>query len=100
MELIGVKGHDVRAFAASRAFYRGTSMDQIMQACHWKLHNTFTKFYLKYLAGQEQKEGSYNLGSFVEAPQVMPPSNLAPGKKTGAGTGNHLDGLCQNSLIP
>ena len=77
-------------------------MDQIMQACHWKSHNTFTKFYLKDLAGQDQKEGSYHLGSFVAAQQVMPRSNLAPGKKTGRGHyfGNHLDGACHNPLTP
>ena len=75
MVLTGVKAHDVRAFAASKAFYGGTSMDQIMQACHWKSHNTFTKFYLKDLSGQDQKEGSYHLGSFIAAQQVMPPSS-------------------------
>ena len=83
MELIGVKAHDVRAFAASKAFYGGTSMDQIMQAFHWKSHNAFTKFYLKDLTGQDQKEGSYYMGSFVAAQHIMPPSHLAPGKKTG-----------------
>ena len=36
MDLVGVKAHDIRAFAASKAFYGGISMDQIMQACHWK----------------------------------------------------------------
>ena len=50
MDLIGEKAHDVRAFAASKAFYGGTSMDQIIQACHWKSYNTFMKFYLKDLA--------------------------------------------------
>ena len=90
MELIWVKDHDIRAFAR-------TSMDQIMQACHWKSHNNFTKFNLKDLTGQDQKEGSYHLGSFVVAQQVMPPSNLAPGKKIGGHYfGNHLDGVCQN----
>ena len=39
MDLIGVKAHDIRDFAASKAFYAGISMDQIMQACHWKSHN-------------------------------------------------------------
>ena len=34
MDLVGVKAHDIRAFAASNAFYGGISMDQIMQACH------------------------------------------------------------------
>ena len=36
MDLLGVRAHDVRAFAASKAFYGGVSMDQILQACHWK----------------------------------------------------------------
>ena len=75
MVLTGVKAHDVRAFAASKAFYGGTSLDQIMQTCHWRSHNTFTKFYLKDLSSQDQKEGSYHLGSFVAAQQVMPPSS-------------------------
>ena len=31
-----VKAHDVRAFAASKAFQSGISLDQILSACHWK----------------------------------------------------------------
>ena len=102
MVLTGVKAHDVRAFTASKAFYGGTSMDQIMQACHWKSHNTFNKFYLKDLTGQDQKEGSYHLGSFVAAQQVMPPSSQLQGRKQGRGHyfGNHLDRACQNPLTP
>ena len=49
LDLVQVKAHDIRAFAASKAFYGGVSVDQIMQACHWKSHNTFTNFYLKDL---------------------------------------------------
>ena len=102
MDLVGVKAHDVRAFAASMAFYGGISMDQIMQACHWKSHNTFTRFYLRDLAGQDQSEGSFHLGAFIATQQVMPPSDKVPGKKTGGGhdAGNHLDGECQNPLTP
>ena len=37
-----VKAHDVRAFAASKAFQSGVSLEQILSACHWKSHNTFT----------------------------------------------------------
>ena len=81
MDLIGVKTHDVRAFAASKAFYGGISMDQIMQACHWKSRNTFTKFYLRDLAGQDQTEVSFHIGAFIAAQQVMPPSDQVPGKK-------------------
>ena len=46
LDLVQVKVHDIRAFAA---FYGGVSMDQIMQAFHWKGHNTFAIFYLKDL---------------------------------------------------
>ena len=53
LDLVQVKAHDIRDFAASKAFYGGVSVDQIMQACHWKAHNTFTNFYLRpYLVGQ------------------------------------------------
>ena len=45
-----VKAHDVRAFAASKAFQGGVSLEQILSACHWKSHNTFTQFYLKDVA--------------------------------------------------
>ena len=73
MDWLGVKAHDVRAFAASKAFYGGVSMDQILQACHWKSHNTFTFFYLKDLSGQNQKDLSFHLGFFVAAQQVVAP---------------------------
>ena len=66
-DLIGVKAHDVRAFATSKTFYGRVPMDQIMQACHWKSHNTFNKFFLRDLAGQEQTEGSFHLGAFIAA---------------------------------
>ena len=35
---------DIGAFMASKAFYGWISVDQIMQAYHWKAHNTFTNF--------------------------------------------------------
>ena len=47
LDLVQVKAHDIRAFVASKAFYGGVLVDQIMQASHWKVHNTFTNFYLK-----------------------------------------------------
>ena len=45
-----IKDHGVRAFAASKAFQSGVSLDQILSVCHWKSHNTFTQFYLKDVA--------------------------------------------------
>ena len=38
LDQVQVKAHDISAFAASKAFYGGVSVDQIMQACHWKAH--------------------------------------------------------------
>ena len=63
-----VKAHDVRAFAASKAFQSGVSLDQILSACHWKSHNTFTQFYLKDVAWADSE--LYHLGPVVAAQQI------------------------------
>ena len=38
LDLVQVKVLDIRAFVASKAFYGGVSLDQIMQAYHWKAY--------------------------------------------------------------
>ena len=63
-----VRAHDVRAFAASRAFQGGVSLDQNLSACRWKAHNTFTQFYLKDLAWADSER--FHLGPIVAAQQV------------------------------
>ena len=63
-----VKAHDVRAFAASKAFQSGVSLEQILSACHWKSHNTFTQFNLKDVAWADSE--LYHLGPVVAAQQV------------------------------
>ena len=63
-----VKAHDVRAFAASKAFQSGVSLEQILSACHWKSHNTFTQFYLKDVALADTE--LFHLGPVVAAQQV------------------------------
>ena len=63
-----VKAHDVRAFGASKAFQSGISLDQILSACHWKSHNTFTQFYLKDVAWADSE--LFHLGPVVAAQQV------------------------------
>ena len=68
-ELHQVRAHDVRAFTASQAFQGGISLDQILSACHWKAHNTFTQFYLKDLAWADSE--LYHLGPVVAAQQVQ-----------------------------
>ena len=60
-----VKAHDVRAFAASKAFQSGVSLEQILSAWHWKSHNTFTQFYLKHVAWADSD--LYHLGPVVAA---------------------------------
>ena len=68
-DLHQVRAHDVRAFAASQAFQGGVSLKQILSACHWKAHNTFTQFYLKDLAWADSE--LYHLGPVVAAQQVQ-----------------------------
>ena len=63
-----VRAHDVRAFAASKAFQGGVPLDQILSACHWKSHNTFTQFYLKDVARADSE--LYHLGPVVAAQQI------------------------------
>ena len=67
-----VKAHDVKAFAASKAFQGGgggvCSLEQILSACHWKSHNTFTQFYLKDVAWADSE--LYHLGPVVAAQQI------------------------------
>ena len=63
-----VKAHDVRAFAASKAFQGGISLDQILAACHWKSHNTFTQFYLKDVAWADLE--LFHLGPVVAVQQI------------------------------
>ena len=58
---------------ASKAFYGGILVDQIMQACHWKAHNTFTNFYVKDLTWSDNDKNVY-LGPVVVAQQVLDPS--------------------------
>ena len=76
LDLVQVKEHDIRAFAASKAFYGGVSVDQIMQACHSKAHNTFTNFYLKDLTWSNNN--NMYLEPVVAAQEVLDPSPQHP----------------------
>ena len=63
-----VKANNVRAFAASKAFQSGVSLRQILSACNWKSHNTFTQFYLKDVAWADSE--LYHLGPVEAAQQI------------------------------
>ena len=63
-----VKAHDVRAFAASKAFHSGVSSEQLLSASYWHSHNTFTQFYLKDVAWADLE--LLYLGPVVTAQQI------------------------------
>ena len=86
LDLVQVKAHDIRAFAASKAFYGGVSVDQIMQACHWKAHNTFKNFYLKDLTWSD--DNNLYPGPVVAAQQILDPTPQSshPRREKGGGT--------------
>ena len=68
-QLYQVKAHDVRSMAASLAFRVGISLNEILEACFWKSHNTFTNFYLKDLCWH--KGQILKLGPIVSAQHVI-----------------------------
>ena len=48
--IVKVKAHQVRALAATQAFYNNAPIESVLQACTWACHNTFSSFYLKNLS--------------------------------------------------
>ena len=46
LTLYQVKPPDFRDFAASKVFQPGVSSEQLLSACDWKSHKTFTEFCL------------------------------------------------------
>ena len=67
-----VKAHQVRAFAASTAFYNKFSIQDVMDACTWSNHNTFTSFYLRDMT--EHMGDLLRLAPFVAGQSVINPS--------------------------
>ena len=63
-----VKAHDLRTFVASKASQLGVSLEQILSACHWKSHNTFTQFCLKNVAWANSE--LFHLGPIMAAQQI------------------------------
>ena len=74
LSLHQVKAHDVRAFAASKAFQSGISLEQVLSAFHWKSHNTFTQFC------DLLPLGSLFLLGLNSALSLSSPSQINPGK--------------------
>ena len=74
-----------------RPFYDGVLVDQIMQACHWKTHNTFPNFFLKDLTWSDNDNNMF-LGPVVAAQQVLDPSPQTshPRKERKGGGGGNI----------
>lgn len=63
-----IKAHQVRGIASSWAAKGNVSISQIMDACFWKSHSTFTSFYLKDI--YVDNDDCFTLAPFVAAQQV------------------------------
>ena len=88
LDLVQVKAHDIRVFAASKAFYGEVSVDQIMQAFHWKAHKLSQHIYKflpkrPYLVREQYVPGSSSSGS---SPRPFPSEQLSSERKEEAGT--------------
>jgi len=64
-----VRAHDLRAISTSWNLHNMVRLGDIMKAAEWRSHNTFTSFYLKDMALQE--EDIMRLGPMVSAQQVV-----------------------------
>ena len=65
-QILGVKAHQVRSMSASWALLGGVSVGEIMGACNWRSHNTFTQFYLQPLSWSNG--GGLHSGTFCFFP--------------------------------
>ena len=88
LDLVQVKAHDIWAFAASKAFYGGVSVDQIMQ------------FLLKrpYLVRQRQQYVSGTSSSGRTSPRPFPSASSSSGRKEGGGGARQLHPSLQESF--
>jgi len=67
--LVGRTTHDIRAWAASFAFHENVSLEEILKACSWKSHTTFTDFYLRDIS--QVRDQVLELGPLVVAQNVV-----------------------------
>ena len=100
LDLVQVKAHDIRAFAASKAFYGGVSVDQIMQACHWKAQHIH-KFLPKrpYLVGHRQQYVSGTRSGGTTSPRSFPSDQLSSERKKGGGGGGGTSATTKSSGV-
>jgi hypothetical protein len=63
------RAHDVRAFASSWAFSNSVSLTDVLQACSWKKHSTFSSFYLRDMS--RQADDLHQLGPLAVAQHLI-----------------------------
>ena len=59
--LHSVRAHEVRALSASWDILKNVAVTEIMAACRWRSHNTFSAFYLRDLVEMEGKLLAFKL---------------------------------------
>ena len=68
-KLLSTSTHAIRGMASSLAFKGSASLEEVLGACSWKSHSTFTSHYLKDMSGIS--EGRYSLGPIVAARTIV-----------------------------
>ena len=66
-----VKAYGIHSMVASLAFKEGVPLDQILVACSWKSHSTFTNFNFKDVAWKSGEVSVYSLGPVVSVQHVV-----------------------------
>jgi hypothetical protein len=69
MKILKVSAHEVRALAASTAFYGNIALSEVLKAARWTNQTTFTSFYLRDVS--VDLEGLSSLGPIMVAQQVV-----------------------------
>ena len=67
--LSGRSTHAIRSMASSLAYYSNVSVDEILKACTWKSHTTFTDYYLKDLS--QIRDEMHVFGPVVAAQTIV-----------------------------
>lgn len=69
LKIRNIKAHQVRSVAASWAYLKNVAMNDILKACSWKSHNTFTSYYLRDLTFVQEE--MLKLGPIACAGQII-----------------------------
>ena len=68
LQFARVTAHEVRALSTSWAFFRGTSLSDLLSAVHWRSQSTFSSAYLRDMA--VESDGMFSLGPVCVAQRV------------------------------